>query len=200
MNKIKEAREHFDEFYQDKKVELESVKAEVSPSGNYELKIQNHIWRGLNASADFANVEVWDIHSRTKLLEFNSEDTFWHIWVEKDAKEYLVFAEHRGGQSVIEFPALKFESYFQDINDFIWIEFHPSPNKSKLAIIGCHWACPYEVVVYDFRFPMNLPFSIVTREILNVQENFDKWLNDLDFSLVRPDGATRTITLNHSSR
>jgi hypothetical protein len=107
----------------------------------------------------------------------------------------LVFAEHRGGQSIIEFPALKFESYFEDANDFIWTEFHPSPNRDKLAIIGCHWACPYEVVVYDFRLPLRLPLTILTREILgDDHENFDRWISDTSFSLVTKSGVERTIT------
>jgi hypothetical protein len=182
MNKIEEARKQFDEFYQDKKVELESVEVETSPSSSYELKIQNHVWRGFNASSDFTHVEIWDIRGSAKILEFNTEEFFWHIWIEKEGKEYLVFAEYRGGQSVIEFPALKFESYFEDANDFIWTEFHLSPDKLKLAIIGCHWACPYEAVIYDFSSPLRLPLTIIFRETLgDDHENFDQWISNNAF-------------------
>ena len=93
-------------------------------------------------------------------------------------------------------PDLQLESCFDPYDDFIWTEFHLSPDMQKLAIIGCHWACPYEVVVYDFRSPLQLPLIILTREILgDDHENFDKWINNNSFSLITESGAKRTITL-----
>ncbi len=200
MNKIGEARKYFDEFFRDKEVELEGMESEFSPSGNYELKIRSYGWRGVNAYADFAKVEIWSVAKQEKLLEVNSEDTFWHCWIEKHAKEYLVYGENRGGQTVIEFPDVRHESYFVSHNDFIWTEFHPSPDKQKIAIFGCHWGGPWEIVVYDFSFPMNLPLPIITRENLDeAHEDFGKWLSNSSFSLVAHNKTTRTITLNHTS-
>lgn len=200
MNQIEKARADSEQFYLDKKVELVDVESSISPSNDYELKIQNYEWRGKNAQgrdagANFARVEVWNIQKQKKVLEFDSQDTFWHIWIQKDSKEFLVFAEHRGGQSVIEFPSLKFESYFKSYDDFIWTEFHPSPDLQKLAIIGCHWACPYEAVIYEFSSPLQLPLTIIFREVLgDDHENFDKWINNNSFSLITERGVRRTVT------
>jgi hypothetical protein len=199
MNQIEEARAYFDKFYLDKQIELVNIEFSVSPSGKHELKIRNYEWHGQNAHADFARVEVWNVQNQEKVLEFNSEDTFWHIWISKDNKEYLVFAETRGGQSIIEFPDAKFESHYISHNDFIWTNFYPSLDKLKLAVFGCHWGWPWEIVIYDFASPMNLPFPIITRENLdNANEDFGEWVTNVSFSLIASDGTKRIIILPNS--
>jgi hypothetical protein len=38
---------------------------------------------------------------------------------------------------------------------FCWAAVHPSPDGTRLAVEGCVWACPYELVLYDFSDPMS---------------------------------------------
>jgi hypothetical protein len=52
---------------------------------------------------------------------------------------------------------------------FCWASVHPAPDGLTLAIEGCYWACPYELVFYDFRDPQNVPLL----EIARIEEYFD---------------------------
>ena len=60
------------------------------------------------------------------------------------------------------------------VDPFIWTEILPSPDKTKLAVIGCYWACPYEVVVYDISKICQLPYPVIKRKVV-AMENLKDW-------------------------
>lgn len=66
---------------------------------------------------------------------------------------------------------------------FCWADIKPSPDRNVLAVSGCYWACPYEVVLYDFSDPMRLPYWEIERwdEI----EDFDSWGSDGKITMSR---------------
>jgi hypothetical protein len=39
----------------------------------------------------------------------------------------------------------------------------PSPDGLTLAVEGCYWACPYDLVFYNFSDPTKLPLPELTR-------------------------------------
>lgn len=70
---------------------------------------------------------------------------------------------------------------------FIWVEYFPSPTGQRLAVIRCYWACPSEVVVYDFTSPMNLPLTELARADLPPNAKVI-WQSDALIALRSPSG------------
>ena len=100
-----------------------------------------------------------------------------HGWVTREGRDYLLCPEDFQGQSVVDLADGRVEGFSTGEDDFIWTEFHPSRDASLLAILGCYWACPYEVVVYDFRTPMILPLPVVARfELPGNDARFRSWI------------------------
>lgn len=81
-----------------------------------------------------------------------------------DGNTYFVFDEDLYGYSVLNLDSLQCmhfipaESYetcpdaFRET--FIWCECHYNPENNLLAVNGCFWACPGDVIVLDFKNPM----------------------------------------------
>jgi len=60
------------------------------------------------------------------------------------------------------------------------MKFYPSPGRDKIAIVGCYWANPYFVVIYDFQNPTQLPLKRII-EILLSGNDFEKWISAIVF-------------------
>jgi hypothetical protein len=81
-------------------------------------------------------------------------------------------------------------------DEFIWADRHAAPGQRRLAVIGCYWACPYELRVYDCAQPLSLPLpTIQTVALLANNEAFGGWIDDHAFRLVSGDGAARIIAI-----
>lgn len=95
-------------------------------------------------------------------------DNFSHAWVaHPDGNEYLLCGEDyqgytviglRSGEMVVHFPPEAFKG-----GGFCWADALPSPDGLTLAVFGCFWACPYELVFFDFSNPMQLPLTGLAR-------------------------------------
>jgi hypothetical protein len=194
MNQVLAARESFAKSLSDGIWVLAEQTRELSPSGQYVLEVSEHNWREPGRSSTFSAVTILDAVSERKLLEFNAEDRFRHGWVQQGDQEYLLCGELQGGQTVVELALAQLETYFVSTDDFIWTEFYPSPNSKKLVVLGCHWACPFEFIAYDFSSAMNLPLPMISRTTdQDNSENFGAWIDNDSFSLVSADGSVRVI-------
>src|SRR5262249_37605987 len=94
--------------------------------------------------------------------------SFWYGWVHHpNGDDYLLCGEDYQGYSVINLTTGKSNVYFPDTgcggSGFCWTAVYPSPDCLMLAVEGCYWACPYEVVFYDFRHPERLPLPELGR-------------------------------------
>lgn len=122
-----------------------------------------------------------------------NDDRLFYSWVTRDSHDYLLFPEDLEGQSVVDLTDRRIEGFASEGGDFIWTEFHPSHDKTKLAIVGCYWACPYQVTVYDFRDPMKLPLPIVGQfDLPGNNAKFGEWESDESFSLIDDQGQVHT--------
>lgn len=82
-----------------------------------------------------------------------------------DGNDYFVFDEDLYGYSVLNLKSMKSmhyipaESYTEPSSEmqetFIWCDCFYNPGTNRLAVNGCFWACPYNVIVLDFSNPMN---------------------------------------------
>jgi len=89
------------------------------------------------------------------------------------------------GYSVANLAEASYQIHFPDEayegTGFCWTAAYPSPDKLMLAVEGCIWACPYELVFYDFRTPDALPF----RELGRVSDTMrcEGWIDNETFML-----------------
>lgn len=66
---------------------------------------------------------------------------------------------------------------------FCWAGIHPSPDRRVIAVEGCYWAAPYEVVLYDFSEPMQFPLWELER--WEDSEGFESWETEGKLLLAR---------------
>ena len=137
---------------------------EISPCGKYHLVVDIY---GTKADPAFPSIIVAVIR-QVKTSEViatlkRNDDRLFYFWITQGGHDYLLFSEDLEGQSIVDLTDRRVEGYSSKGGDFIWTEFHPSPSKTKLAIVGCYWACPFQVSVYDFRRPMHLPLPILAQ-------------------------------------
>jgi hypothetical protein len=170
-----------------------------SPCGRYELRVEAYGGVPDRPGVQFDLVRVWDqATGRPLAILHRGNETVWFAWVMRPEGLYLVCPEVlEGGQTVVHLTTGAVASVIVADDPFIWAEFHPSPEGGRLAVIGCYWACPYEVVVYDFTAPMALPLTILSRHV--VPENdwrFGRWLGPSAFTLLSPAGdEERTMSV-----
>lgn len=113
---------------------------------------------------------------------------FWYAWVQHANRNvYLLCGEDYQGYSVINLTTGKSTVYFPDAGykgaGFYWAAAYPSPDSLILAVHGCYWACPYEVVFFDFRNPEQLPLPEVDR--IDGLDDCEGWLDNATFVLTR---------------
>jgi hypothetical protein len=151
----------------------------ISPSKKIRLDTTN-FW-SKEPNWDLTKVEVYEQISNEKLFDFFiNESRFFHSWVTKDNVDYLICAEDIfGGQTVVDLTNRKIVGYSPNKDGFIWTDFHLSPDGQTLATIGCYWACPYVIKLFDFNDPMNLPLMEIKEiELLDNDEIIVGWLDN----------------------
>ena len=169
-------------------IEIEDSETEfVSPSGLYKLRTSRYGKGKDVVSWNYSRGIISNIKtSRTIAGVKRNYGHFWHSWVEHpNGNEYLLCGEDYQGYSVINLTKEIYQVYFpkeghQGVG-FCWAKVFPSPDKLVLAVDGCYWACPYEIVFYDFRNPEKLPFDELGR-IDTLSESYG-WLDNETFSL-----------------
>jgi hypothetical protein len=102
-----------------------------------------------------------------------------------------LFAEDYEGQSIVDLATGVVAGFSSPEETFIGTNFHPSPDGDRLAMEGCYWACPYQIVVCDFREPMALPWPATMRFDVPIAESharFGAWTSPAAFTMILPDG------------
>ena len=94
--------------------------------------------------------------------------SFWHCYVEHpNGNEYLLCGEDYQGYTTVNLTEGRTHIYFPDEGydgrGFCWAKIYPSPDGKTLAVDGCYWACPYEIVLFDFQTPDELPYREFAR-------------------------------------
>jgi hypothetical protein len=172
-----------------------------SPSGRYSLQITEyaagepswHYSRGLVRRVDSAHV-VADVK--------RNYGAFWFAWVQRNGREYLLCGEDYQGYNVIDLDSganvLTFpDAAFRGLG-FCWVAAHPSPKGDTIAVEGCFWACPYELVFYDFSNPACSPLPELFR--VDDVEQVEGWINDGEFRFTVGNGeAGRSETWQRRS-
>lgn len=144
-----------------------------------------------------SKIEVID-HENNLVSSFLIDDgRFFHHWIIAGEKEYLLFAENLcGGNSVLDLKTREVLGYSDGTDGFISTDYYPSPDLKQLAIVGCYWACPYEVQVFDISNIELLPWPMILETELKDGENDVVWLDDNTFRISTPPGITPESSRN----
>ncbi len=178
-------RETLEEFAQ--MVRLENTRESfTSPSGRYLLETQEASKGGNTWS--YVRGVITRVADSVEIAEvIRNYGVFWHCWVQHlDGSEYLLCGEDYQGYNVIDLDNAANNCFFPseafDGVGFCWTKVHPSPDGFVLAVEGCYWACPYELVFYDFRDPSKLPLPELAR--LEEYDDVTGWRdnNTLEYS------------------
>jgi hypothetical protein len=165
--------------------------SELSPCGRYRLDIEEYAAEG----ADFAVAVVRRTADGQGVATVKRNDSrCFYAWVSRAGHDYLLFPEDLEGQTVIDLTAGQVASFSSPDDPFIWAEFYPSPDGTKLGVVGCYWACPYQVTVYDFHDPLNLPLPKRAEFVLPENDSeFGGWVTEGTFLVRSKDGAVRVF-------
>ena len=168
MNKIYlERREAIEHFFVPENIVDDSRNVFVSPSGEFELET-NRYSTGPKTRA-YSRGIVKRLSDNKVIVDVKRNyGHFWHAWVKhSNGNEYLLCGEDYQGYSVINLTKESYEVFFPENGykgfGFCWTAVYPSPDGHILAVDGCYWACPYEVVFYDFLDPSCLPLPEIDR-------------------------------------
>lgn len=185
MTKYEEKRAAIKKAFESYKP-LPDPQMERSPSGKYLLVITRFETKPGAWSYTRGQVFCGE-HLVAEVLRNYSSFPF--AWVEghPNGHDYLACGEDYQGQTIVEVDTGRQVSTYPEAAHkgfgFCWASIHPSPDKQVLAVDGCYWACPYEVVLYDFRDPMNLPLPELER--WDDAEGFDEWRSTGSIQLAR---------------
>ena len=108
-----------------------------------------------------------------------------------DGYTYFVFDEDLYGYSVLNLdslqcmhfiPAESYGTYPDEFKEtFIWCDCFYNPENNLLAVDGCFWACPGDVIVLDFKDPMTAVEPNDWHSIYRKYRCDDPDLDDIEF-------------------
>jgi hypothetical protein len=163
--------------------ETESETA-FSPGRHFRMLATTH--GNKDGNRELVRVQLFTEPAAEKLFDFFTDDgRFFYGWVQKESTEYFICAEELcGGQTVIDLTNRKMAGYSPGDDGFIWTDFQLSPGGDKLATIGCYWACPTVIKLYDFSDPLSLPLKEIKEfNIESAGETIIGWMDNDTISI-----------------
>ncbi|MBP8240865.1 MAG: hypothetical protein KAX36_00705 [Thermoflexales bacterium] len=197
---LEERRRRIAKHFTPDRAIADSLKSFTSPSARYRLEIQRYdagdgrwnVSRGVVSRTSDGSI-VADIK--------RNYPAFWHAWINHpNGNEYLLCGEDYQGYMVVNLTQVTVESYLpiEALNGggFCWATVFPSPDGLAIAVEGCIWAAPYELVIYDFSDPAKLPLPQIAR--FDGLENAIGWEADGAFSFTRSHLVRATDGVRYS--
>jgi hypothetical protein len=184
MNYIQTFRKEITKDFNEDTFEKGDLETYLSPSNHFRVNTTNYFSEEPNL--DLTKIEIFDIKLNEKLFDFYvNESRFFHAWVKINGVEYLICAEDVfGGQTIVDLTNRQINGYSPNEDGFIWTDFHLSPDGTKLATIGCFWACPYVIKIFDFTNPLELPLKEINEiRLLDNDEIILGWVDNLTLQM-----------------
>lgn len=196
-----ERRKHVEQFFIASNLKPDSKKVAISPSGRFQIEISRYLT--LPNSWEYSRGIVSNTSNGEIIADIKRNyGHFWHAWVEHpNGNEYLLCGEDYQGYSVLNLQNGKYQAHFPEAGykgvGFCWIAVYPSPDRLVLAVDGCYWGCPYELVIVDFREPENTPYSELVR--FDALDSCEGWIDNDTFSLRREIMVRKSDGANYES-
>lgn len=197
LNHINNVRKEIIKYFDPQGIIEGTNESFFSPDNRYRIETIEFHQKKPDVNWDVIKVEICNNKSGEKLFEFfSNHDQFLHGWINKNGIQYLICAEDiYGGQTIIDLNNRNMESFSPGIDGFIWTEFHISPQNDILATHGCMWACPFQIKLYDFRDPMNLPLTEIGSSEIDDDMDFIKWIDNYKLLGKTKTGEEKIIDL-----
>ena len=134
----------------------------TSPSGLFRLDVWKYTQR-VPYYWDYSRGLVTQVRDgRTITAIRRNYGHFWHSWVNHaNGHEYLLCGEDYQGYTVIDLCHEVERVYLPEGAaggaGFCWTAALPSPDGRTVAVEGCYWGAPYELVFFDFTQPEERP-------------------------------------------
>ncbi|MDR6969573.1 hypothetical protein J2X31_003606 [Flavobacterium arsenatis] len=149
---------------------------DLSESGLYYFETQQYKQTDINRNWTVTKIQIGHIEKDGHFFEYLTDYEYnCSLWIYKDKKDYLLLPEFQGGQSVFDVEEKKLYSFYSEDDPFIWANIFVSPDNTKLAVTGCYWACPFEIVVYDCSNLTELPYACIYRQLLDTNFEIKEW-------------------------
>ncbi len=178
-------REEVGSYFNQNNLIVDSTENINSPSNKYVLTIEEYTTK--EGAWTYTRGLVKEISTGAIIADVKRNYShFWYSWcLHENGNEYLLCGEDYQGQTVVNLTMNKVVNHFPSEGlkgtGFCWVDAYPSPDTKIIAVEGCIWACPYEIISYDFSEPDILPY----RELGRV-DNLEKasgWKDNKTFSL-----------------
>jgi hypothetical protein len=151
----------------------------LSEYGIYYFETQQYRQTDPNRNWIVTKIQIGHIEKDGYLFEYLTDnDNSCSAWIYKDKKDYLLLPEFQGGQSIFDVAEQRLYSFYSEDDPFIWTNIYISPDKTKLAVTGCYWACPFEIVIYDCTNLTELPYPRIHRQPLSNNFQIKEWADN----------------------
>ena len=182
-----ETRKEIEEFFKADDLTSEFVEETLSPSGRYTLSVFEYTTSKFSWSCSRGIVKS-KLDGEVIADIKRNYSQFWFTWsLHSNQNEYLLCGEDYQGQTVVNLNEKSIVNYFPEEGydglGFCWVAVYPSPDNRFLAVEGCYWGCPYELVFFDFSSPDTLPF----KELARVDSLYESlgWVSNNSFKLTK---------------
>lgn len=160
----------------------------ASPSGRYQLVVTSHTTG--KATWHYTRGRVYEGERLVATINRNFS-AFPFAFVEGHGKtggDYLLCGEDYLGQTCVDLrTGARVDHLPAEAEEgvgFCWADIRPSPDGTVLAVDGCYWACPYEVIIVDFGDPMSVPWPEFAR-VESPSDTLPEWSDDGTIELTK---------------
>jgi len=187
-NLIQVTRLEIQKYFDETKLIIDTEETHFSPNKKYFFKSNYYTYSNDSHSWIVTKIQIFQTDNQQQLFEFiRNDDSLFYCWLIIEQKTYLFLSEDIEGKSFFDCTECKFHSYSFENDKFIFCEYFPSPNGKRLAIIGCHWACPYEIIVFDTSELPQYPLRELYRQ--NTFQEKIEWLDNTTLKISDDENA-----------
>lgn len=154
----------------------------TSPSGQFELVIDTYAEAG--SEWNFSRGVLREVGTEEVIADVRRADPkFLFAWVSHKAGDFLVCGEDTQGYNVIDIRRGINVWTPPDGSGFNWLAVYPAPDGRVLAVEGCVWGSPNQLVFLDFDHPLSTPLPEIAR--FSMPTDVQGWVSENTFKFTR---------------
>jgi len=163
-----EMRNEYFKYFQDK-YKLKNQDIYFSDTKRYKLEV--HYYQNIidHNRYSYSHGIVTNMENKKTISIKRNIGHFIYKWIIKDNKEYLLCGQDYQGYTIVDLDNLKIIDFVPEEvysgKGFCWASIN-TVEDDRLIVEGCIWAHEYERITYDFSNPLELPYKIFEREVL----------------------------------
>jgi len=172
-----------------------------SPSGKYSLTIERYITQEGGWSFTKGIIKEGD-----KILHevFRNYSQFWHCWLENhpSGKPFILYGEDYQGYSTYNLVDNKEQVHLPEAaakgGGWCFIEVAANPANDKIAVIGCVWAGPESIRLFDVSSLEILPLPLLEHEWYSLYPDTMKWEDNTNLFCILPTDLCKYCNKNYN--